>query len=302
MPACGGAIRRRHDDRDGGVARLHDGERMACSTSRRPGHLDRRRPDACEPIFWTRAWRRSATGMTASTTDRQRPAGRSGRNSRGARVPLRARAPVHRGERAFAMALADHCAHASACSLRRRAPLAEALAVFASIGEHLALARPGRGASHAGRARCPAVADQCVVDLVHGSGSSVARSSTPIPRTPRALSASHPDRQRHAGRGRDPRRPDAARAGDAGAARQRTTPSTVRRKGDELRSMLTAPLVFADARRVDVRLEARARSTTRTSSLRRALATRRSRSQRAYQETHGERERLSALVRQLPLS
>ena len=181
-------------------------------------------------------------------------------------------------ERAFAMTLADHCAHAleraRLYDAERRSR--EALAVLASIGEHLARSLdPDAALRTLAELVVPAVADQCVVDLVRGAA---------IER--RALVHADPALQ-EAARTLERFAPDiASDTPVAVAIREGETqlvpvtqelPDSAYRsdehraavKAIELRSMLTAPARGArtHARRAHVRLEARARvRRARTSS------------------------------------
>jgi GAF domain-containing protein len=246
-----------------------------------------------------------------------------------ASVPMRADGPIlgalgfrfergHRftdAERAFATTLAGHCAHAL-----ERARLydaerhsREALAVLASIGEHLARSLESDAALRTlAELVVPAVADQCVVDLVHGS--SIER---------RALVHSDPALQ-EAARALERFAPDiASDTPVAVAIREGKTqlvpltqelPDTAYQSEEHrtavkaigLRSMLTAPLVvrgrtlgaltFGWKRerafgREDIELAEQLARRVALAIDNGAL----------YQEAHGERERLSALVRQLPL-
>ncbi len=218
-------------------------------------------------------------------------------------------------EHAFATTLAEHCAHAleraRLFDAERRAR--EALAVLATIGEHLARSLSAPEALRAlAELAVPAVADQCIVDLVHGSR---------IER--RALVLADPTLQ------------DAARLLEgfapeidsetpiAVAIRTGTTQLTpqteqlpdsayhspehrnaVERLG--LRSMVSVPMIVRGRtigaltfgwRRPhafgqdDIELAAQLARRVGLALENSAL----------YQETHAERERLSALVRQLPL-
>ena len=186
----------------GGVARLHDGRAgWPAAGPGRPRHPDRGRPDARRADLPGRG--RAGAALPGhdrvERPDRQRPAADGRAGSRCTRVPLRARAPVHRG----GACLRDDArrplrARARACApVRRRAPLAGG-AGRARLDRRAprALARPGQRrfarwpSSRSRRSPTSASSISCTA-----RGSSVARSSTPIPRcrTPRARSsASHP--------------------------------------------------------------------------------------------------------------
>ena len=242
-----------------------------------------------------------------------------------ASVPLRTVGPVlgalgfrfergHRfteAERAFAMTLADHCAHAleraRLYDAERRSR--EALAVLASIGEHLARSLdPDAALRTLAELAVPAVADQCVVDLVRGDG---------IER--RALVHADPALQ-DAARTLEHFAPDiASDTPVAVAIREGRTqlvpvtqelPDSAYRSAEhraavkaiELRSMLTAPLVvrgrtlgaFTFGWRRERAFDDEDVELAEQLARRVALAIDNG---ALYQETHGERERLSALVR-----
>jgi serine phosphatase RsbU (regulator of sigma subunit)/PAS domain-containing protein len=246
-----------------------------------------------------------------------------------ASVPLRADGPVlgalgfrfergHRfseSERAFATVLAEHCAHAleraRLYDAERRSR--EALAVLASIGEHLARSLEADSALRTlAELAVPAVADQCVVDLVRGDR---------IER--RALVHADPALQ-EAARTLEQFAPDIAsttpvavaiREGktqlvpvteDLPDSAYRSEAHRVAVRKMQLRSMLTAPLIvrgrtlgaltFGWRRergfdQEDIELSEQLARRVALAIDNGAL----------YQEAHGERERLSALVRQLPL-
>ena len=246
-----------------------------------------------------------------------------------ASVPLRTVGPVlgalgfrfergHRfteAERAFAMTLADHCAHAleraSLYDAERRSR--EALAVLASIGEHLARSLdPDAALRTLAELVVPAVADQCVVDLVHSTGierRAIVHADPALQDAARALERFAPEV------GSDTPVAVAIREGrtqlvpvtqELPDSAYRSPEHRAAVKAIELRSMLTAPLVvrgrtlgaltfgwkreraFDDE---DVELAEQLARRVALAIDNGAL----------YQETHGERERLSALVRQLPL-
>ncbi len=121
---------------------------------------------------------------------------------------------------------------------------------------------------------CPAIADQCVVDLVRGDRierRALVHADPALQeaaRIARAVRARH--RERHAGRGRDPPRRDAARARHAGSAGQRLPQRGPPGGGAQHRAPLdadgAADRARPHARRADVRLEARARLLDRRTS------------------------------------
>jgi GAF domain-containing protein len=218
-------------------------------------------------------------------------------------------------ERAVATTLAEHCAHAleraRLYDAERRSR--EALAVLASIGEHLARSLdPDAALRTLAELAVPAVADQCVVDLVRGDV---------IER--RALVHADPEMQ-EAARVLEQFAPDIASSTPVSVAiregRTQLVPvthdlpdSAYRSEAHreavrliQLRSMLTAPLIVRGRtlgaltfgwRRErgftpdDVELAEQLARRVALAVDNGAL----------YQEAHDERERLSALLRQLPL-
>jgi GAF domain-containing protein len=246
-----------------------------------------------------------------------------------ASVPLQADGPVlgalgfryehgHRfsdTDRALATTLAEHCAHAleraRLYDAERRSR--EALAMLATIGEHLARSLdPDAALRTLAELAVPAIADQCVVDLVRGDH---------IER--RALVHADPALQ-EAARTLEQFAPEitsdtpvavAIRRGETqlvpvthdlpdGAYRSEAHRAAV--QAIELRSMLTAPLIVRGRtlgaltfgwRHVrgftneDIELAEQLARRVALAVDNGAL----------YQEVQGERERLSALVRQLPL-
>jgi GAF domain-containing protein len=218
-------------------------------------------------------------------------------------------------ERTFAMALAEHCAHAleraRLYDAERRSR--EALAILASIGEHLARSLdPDAALRTLAELAVPAIADQCIVDLVRGDH---------IER--RALIHADPDLQ-EAARVLEQFAPDIAsetpvavaiRLGETqlvpitqdlpdSAYRSEAHRAAVR--AIELRSMLTAPLVVRGRTLGALTFGwKRVRAfTSEDIELAEQLARRVALAVdngALHQEAQGERERLSALVRQLPL-
>ncbi len=284
----------------------------------RARHADRGRPDA---------WRadlpgRGRAGAALSGHDRVerpdgvRPAADGRAGPRGPRVPLRARTPVHRG-RAGLRDDARRPLRARARArepVRRRATLARG-ACRARLDRRAprALARSGRSASHAGRAR-RSRGRRPVRRRSRATArrSSAGRSSTRIPRcrTPHARSSASRRRSPATRRSRS----RFARAATQLVPLTQELPDSAYRSAEhraavkaiELRSMLTAPLVvrgrtlgaltFGWKRErafdnEDVELAEQLARRVALAIDNGAL----------YQETHGERERLSALVRQLPL-
>jgi PAS domain S-box-containing protein len=219
------------------------------------------------------------------------------------------------GERTFATTLAQHCAHAleraSLYDAERRSR--EALAVLATIGEHLARSFAVNDALRTlAELAVPAVADQCVVDIVHG---------TTIER--RALVHADPALQQ-AARTLEQFAPEidsdtpvavAIREGTTQLVPQtRELPDTAYRSEAhrraveqiELSTMLTTPMIvrgrtigaltfgWKTARTIGPEEVELAKQLARRLAV--ALD-----NGALYEEVHGERERLSALVRQLPL-
>ncbi|HEY1480184.1 MAG TPA: SpoIIE family protein phosphatase [Gaiellales bacterium] len=226
--------------------------------------------------------------------------------------------PGHRfsdAERAFATTLGEHCAHAldraRLYDAERRSR--ESLALLATIGEHLARSFDERDALRTmAELAVPAVADQCVIDLVHGS--TIER---------RALVHADPALQEAA---RTLERYAPAIDSDTPVAiairegRTQLVPLTEeltdaayhndehRRAVEqiELRSMLTSPMLVR-GRTIGAltfgwkRPRAFDREVVELANqLARRLAVTLDNGA-LYQQVHGERERLSALVRQLPL-
>jgi GAF domain-containing protein len=219
------------------------------------------------------------------------------------------------GERSFATALAEHCAHAleraRLYDAERRSR--EALALLATIGEHLARSLEPDGAlGTLAELAVPAVADQCVVDLVRGERierRALVHADPALQDVARVLEQFAPDIASDTPVAVAIREgktqlvpvthdlPDSAYRSDAHRAAVR---------GIELRSMLTAPLIvrgrtlgaltfgWRRERGFDQEDVELAEQLARRVAL--ALD-----NGALYQEAHGERERLSALVRQLPL-
>ena len=226
--------------------------------------------------------------------------------------------PGHRfteAERAFATALADHCAHAleraRLYDAERRSR--EALAVLASIGEHLARSLdPDAALRTLAELVVPAIADQCVVDLVHGATierRAIVHADPALQEAARTLERFAPEIASDTPvavairEGRTQLVPLTQELPDSA---YRSAEHRAAVKAIELRSMLTAPLVvrgrtlgaltFGWKRErafdnEDVELAEQLARRVALAIDNGAL----------YQETHGERERLSALVRQLPL-
>jgi GAF domain-containing protein len=218
-------------------------------------------------------------------------------------------------ERALASSLAEHCAHAleraRLYDAERRSR--QALGILASIGEHLARSLDSEAALRTlAELAVPAIADQCVVDLVRGDR---------IER--RALVHADPAMQEVA-RTLEQYAPDIASDTPVAVAIRESATQLVPVTHDlpdhayrspahraavqqiELRSMLTAPLI-ARGRTLgaltfgwkrerafgpeDINLAEQLARRVALALDNGAL----------YQEAHGERERVSALVRQLPL-
>ena len=246
-----------------------------------------------------------------------------------ASVPLRGDGPVlgalgfrfasghhfTEGERSFATALAEHCAHAleraRLYDAERRSR--EALAVLASIGEHLGRSFEPDGALRTlAELAVPAVADQCVVDLVRGDRierRALVHADPALQEVARTLEQFAPDIASDTPVAVAIREgktqlvpvthelPDSAYRSDA----HRTAVREI-----ELRSMLTAPLMVRGRTlgaltfgwRRERAFDQEDIELAEQLARRVALALDNS---ALYQEAHDERERLSALVRQLPL-
>jgi serine phosphatase RsbU (regulator of sigma subunit)/PAS domain-containing protein len=246
-----------------------------------------------------------------------------------ASVPLRGDGPVlgalgfrfergHRfteAERSFATALAEHCAHAleraRLYDAERRSR--EALAMLASIGEHLARSLEADGALRTlAELAVPAVADQCVVDLVRGDRierRALVHADPALQEVARTLEQFAPDIASQTPvavairEGKTQLVPVTHDLPDS-AYRSEAHRTAVREI--ELRSMLTAPLIvrgrtlgaltfgWKRERAFDQEDIELAEQLARRVAL--ALD-----NGALYQQAHGERERLSALLRQLPL-
>ena len=246
-----------------------------------------------------------------------------------ASVPLQADGPVlgalgfrfavgHRFsdvERDLASTLAEHCAHAleraRLYDAERRSR--EALSILASIGEHLARSLdPDAALRTLAELAVPSVADQCVVDLVRGNTierRALVHADPALQEAARTLEQFAPEI------GSETPVAVAIREGATqlvqvteelpdSAYRSEAHREAVRQI--ELRSMLTAPLIvrgrtlgaltFGWKRERafspdDVELAEQLARRVALAIDNGAL----------YQEVHGERERLSALLRQLPL-
>jgi PAS domain S-box-containing protein len=218
-------------------------------------------------------------------------------------------------ERTFAITLAEHCAHAleraRLYDAERRSR--EALAVLAAIGEHLARSFGENDTLRAlAELAVPAVADQCVVDILRGSTierRALVHADPALQDAARTLERFAPEI------GSDTPVAVAIREGRAqlisqteelpdSAYHNEAHRTAVRQI--ELRSMLTTPMIVR-GRTIGALTfgwkRARAfghEDVELANQLARRLALALD-NNALYEEVHGERERLSALVRQLPL-
>jgi GAF domain-containing protein len=246
-----------------------------------------------------------------------------------ASVPMQADGPIlgalvfrfdrgHRftdAERAFAMTLAGHCAHAleRARLYDAERQSREALAVLASIGEHLARSLdPDAALRTLAELVVPAVADQCVVDLVHGSSierRALVHADPTLHEAARALERFAPDITSNtpvAVAIRDGKTQLVPLTQELPDSAYRSEEHRAAVQAIQLRSMLTAPLVVRGRTLGALTFGWKRERAFATEDI--ELAEQLARrvalaidNGALYQEAHGERERLSALVRQLPL-
>jgi GAF domain-containing protein len=246
-----------------------------------------------------------------------------------ASVPLQANGPVlgalgfrfetgHRftdAERTFATTLAEHCAHAleRARLYDAERKSRQALAVLASIGEHLARSLdPDAALRTLAELAVPAIADQCVVDLVRGDRierRALVHADPALQEAARTLEGFAPEISSDtpvAVAIREGRTQLVPVTQDLPDAAYRSAAHREAVLQIELRSMLTAPLVVRGRTLGALTFGwRRERAFTQEDvELAEQLARRVGLAidnGELYQQVHGERERLSALVRQLPL-
>ena len=268
-----------------------DSARARFPVERRPRRADRIGAAARRAIARSARSASASSAATSSTTPSARSRSRSASSAR-----TRSSAP--------------------ACTTPSGAGAA-ALGLLAAIGEHLARSlEPDAALRTLADLVVPTLADQCVVDLVSGRGACAgSSSSTRIRRCSEAarVMERYPPgaRERHAGRGRDPH-------GRAAARRLGTEelPDTAYRSAEHRvacrrvghpHDARRCPCSCAGARSARSRSAGRRRDAARTTTSTQLAAQIARRVALAldnsalYQEAHGERERLAALVRQLPL-